>query len=173
MTTSKQNLKIGIDFGGVLSIHDGGNKEHINTNINMPNSISSLEKLKNDGHILYLISYCGKPRAIETKKAIDNYNHLFAGQYYVTKREYKGFLCNYLDCDIMIDDRASILEKIKTNYPKTILIKFGEAKEETDFVPDKIAKDWDNVIQIISSLKFDHSDKPMERITDISKYIWI
>ena len=49
-------MNIGIDFGGVLSIHDLGSKEHINTSINMPNALESLYALK-ETHNLFLISF--------------------------------------------------------------------------------------------------------------------
>ena len=69
---SDKKFKIGVDFGGVLSIHDSkmtnnSGLEHKNTAINMPFAIDNLKKLKKQGHELYIISFCGKTRAKETK----------------------------------------------------------------------------------------------------------
>lgn len=119
---------IGIDFGGVLSIHDNKRNsseigDHINTTIDMPNAIEVLTKLKDDGHSLYLISFCGRNRAIETNESLKEYSHLFEGQFYTKNREYKGFVCNYLECDVMIDDRQDVLDSVNkdSNSTKTIL----------------------------------------------------
>ena len=68
------SFTIGIDFGGVLSQHDSrvapGDASHINTAIDMPNAVESLMALKAEGHHLFLISFCGKSRAIETKASL-------------------------------------------------------------------------------------------------------
>ena len=75
MSDSIDNVfKIGIDFGGVLSsksINQNG-AEHINTCIDMPFAIENLLKLKSHGHKLFLISFCGRTRAVETNKSLQN-----------------------------------------------------------------------------------------------------
>ena len=62
----KMSYNILFDFGGVLSVHDGGNTEHKNTCINMPNAKESIEQMKNNGHNLSIVSFCGRSRANET-----------------------------------------------------------------------------------------------------------
>src|ERR1041385_8370851 len=103
MDTSQFN--IGIDFGGVLSIHDGGNVEHKNSLINIP--LESIIKLKTIDHNLYIVSFCGLTRAKETKLSIESsaLHNAFTNQYYVKKREHKREICEYTGCHFMIDVR--------------------------------------------------------------------
>lgn len=113
-------LKIGIDFGGVLSKHEKSRKtddasEHRSISINMPGAIDGLRELKKANHKLYIISFCGKQRAIETKASLLQSNDIkgiFDGIYFVKDISYKVDICSLLGCDIMIDDRLDILESI-------------------------------------------------------------
>ena len=116
-------LKIGIDFGGCLSIHDGENthSEHRKTEINMPGCLDILHQLKKDGHDLYLISFCGKSRAEETKKAIDAIiPSIFTKLFFVKDKKYKKFICEFINCDVMIDDNLNILVDISYFFEKSI-----------------------------------------------------
>lgn len=136
-------MNIGIDFGGVLSIHDAGNKAHINTNIDMPDAIESLYQLREMSNKLFLISFCGKNRAIETKKSIDELGDLFEDQYYTKKKEWKGYVCQHLNIDIMIDDNQEVLDDVKKISPDTHCILFT---------------DWKNVINKIFTLEKSKDD---------------
>ena len=138
--------KIGIDFGGVLSIHDNGDAEHKNTFMNMPNALSSLEQLKNDGHELYLISFCGKNRAIETHQSIkDNNADHFIEQYYVSDKKNKSQICKKIGCHFMIDDQIPILDNVRMVNPNIITILFGQNNHPVH----KCAKDWSEALKII------------------------
>lgn len=137
-------MNIGIDFGGVLSENHNNTVEHVNTKINIPNAIESLKKLKNLGNNLFLISYCGEERAKETKQSIidNNLENIFDGIYFVKKRKYKKYLCNNLNCHIMIDDNNKILKDIKKLNSKIITILFGKEN------------DWIKIINIIISTSY-------------------
>jgi hypothetical protein len=109
-------MRIGIDFGGVLSIHDGGGRsqsqEHGSTVINIPGGVSALQRLKTEGHSLHLISFCGKRRAEETKATIlasEEARDLFDGLHFVKKASLKGEVCKHIGIDVMIDDRLDVL----------------------------------------------------------------
>ncbi len=125
---SKKSLKIGIDFGGVLSIHDHSKPEavdptaqgqHKSTAIDMPDGIETLQKLKAEGHRLYLISFAGQKRAKETKKALtDAYPDLFTGMYFPKSKAFKTNVCQFLGCDIMIDDILELLVDISKAEPR-------------------------------------------------------
>lgn len=115
-------LRIGIDFGGVLSIHDRSHmdgKEHRSTQIDMPYALEALKYLKSQGHQLYLISFCGRSRAIDTLASLKTSGvyELFTAVYFVKDKLYKKDLCRYLGCDVMIDDTRSILIDIYQHYP--------------------------------------------------------
>lgn len=157
-------LNIGIDFGGVLSIHDNMslNQEHKNTSINMPFAIENLLKLKQDGHKLYLISFCGKKRALETHEAILNseLKDVFEKEFYVKNVEYKSIVCKYLDCHVMIDDTSEILESITKLYPNIFPILFEDTKN------------WNDIYTLISSLKIEKNQKQKEENENISKFIY-
>jgi hypothetical protein len=83
----KQKMIIGIDFGNTLSIQDEDGK--MNTSIDMPGAMQALEQLRLNGHKLYLISFCGRKRAEQTKIAIEG---LFDGFFF-----YKNSKCKSID----------------------------------------------------------------------------
>ncbi len=143
-------MNIGVDFGGVLSVHDGGNTEHKNTLINMPFALETLQKLKDNGNKLYLVSFCGKTRAIETKKSIElsGATHLFENQFYVRNREYKADICEHIGCNFMIDDREEILDNVIANNKKITTILFGS--DHANNKKHMCAKDWNDVFEIIT-----------------------
>ncbi len=152
MDTSQFN--IGIDFGGVLSIHDGGNSEHKNTLINVPGASESVTKLKTMNHNLFIVSFCGLSRAKETKLSIDSsdLHNVFTQQYYVKKKEYKREICDYVGCHFMIDDRQEILDYIKKTNKNIITILFGESKQKQPM--HQYASDWNEVVSIIENTPY-------------------
>lgn len=154
------SLKIGIDFGGVLSIHDGEPiaVEHRSTAINMPNAIESLHLLKKLGHKLYLISFCGKTRAVQTKKSIDdNIPDLFEETYFVKSKKYKKDITKYVGCDIMIDDTLDILVDIEKtrSCPNNIWFKgdptFDDPRKNPRNMKIISATSWPDVVKICST----------------------
>lgn len=136
-------MRIGIDFGGVLAIHDGNEEgkrqaaksssskedgDHVNTCINMPKAIWALEQLKTGGHELYIISFCGARRAQETMNSLRQANllPLFKRVLFTRSREAKGVVCNELAIDAMIDDRDDVLRhvhKITAGETETVLFR--------------------------------------------------
>lgn len=152
---SSLSYTIGIDFGGVLSEHDGGDAAHKSTVINMKGAIESVSKLKSEmGHKLLIVSFCGAPRARETKASMDasGLSALFDDQFYVSKREHKKYICKHFGCDVMIDDRAGILDDVKAMNPTIVTILFGEDPGSQNKKRHLWAKDWDKVVEIISEL---------------------
>jgi len=160
------SLRIGVDFGGVLSVHDGANtdgSEHRATLINMPDAIESLRLLKDLGHKLYLNSFCGKARAIETKKSLDeNVPDLFDGIYFVKSKKFKGDVTKYLGCDVMIDDTLDILMNIHqyNTCPNKIWFKGDPSRNQTETSqPEELdaniisADNWKEVVAICSNIK--------------------
>lgn len=127
MANPRQVLRIAIDFGGVLSIHDrektvpGG--EHMNVSINMPEAMDILWALKNNKELpveLYLISFAGKTRAKETYDSLTTCAPgLFDKYFFTKKKEFKKDICEHIGADIMIDDTLSILTDI-SNVNKNI-----------------------------------------------------
>lgn len=121
-------LKIGIDFGGVLSIHDGGLSEHRETTINMPGAVEAIKRLHSAGHKLFIISFCGRSRAVETRASLAKagLSEFFEDQFFCKDKSNKALICKYLGCDVMIDDRTEILEKVRAINPLINAVLFGE-----------------------------------------------
>lgn len=121
----RPKLRIGIDFGGVLSVHEKNQPppthkndgDHVRTAIDMPGAIDALHRLHSAGHELHLISFCGFPRAVETQKALIKADlaKLFTTINFVRKRNWKGYVCDELGIHVMIDDRQDVLKAVKTD----------------------------------------------------------
>lgn len=167
MDISHNKFNIGVDFGGVLSPHNVEiSAEHVNTVINMPFAVENLLKLKQHGHKLFIISFCGKNKAIETKKSLEetmimdniSYADIFDKMYFVKYRKYKKDLCEYLNCHFMVDDREDIQEEVMKSRCSTIPILFGKDSHHS-FIT---ANNWNNVTDIILSTPYfsTHLDIP-------------
>lgn len=177
---SLDSFNIGIDFGGVLSAHDATiGAEHVNTAIDIPLAVDNLLKLRGLGHKLFLISFCGKSRAVETIKSLkDSYisagiscADLFSGIFFVKDKKFKKEMCEYLNCHFMVDDREDILQSINESLCKTVPILFGTEETQTNF---KTASNWNQVTEIIlSTPHFSTSstslsiEKPIKLLYDI------
>ena len=153
-------LKIGIDFGGVLSVYDktqprSDEDEHQSVEVNMPDAMESLIKLKDAGHQLYLISYCGQRRAIETQRSLLRTlprPDLFDGMYFVDRTTYKADVCRALGCDIMIDDKLKILNNIQRQIPTMKLLWFI-SPDVNGYAPDMIkVESWSDIMKNINEV---------------------
>lgn len=149
--TEQKPIIIGLDFGGVLSkLTPTRSAEHIDTNINMDFAIEVLTKLKATGKYSFrIISYCGYHRAVETAKALADYAELFDEIYFVKDRMYKGELCKYLGCHMMVDDRAEILNDVRQKNRNITTVIFGKKRS----YPHKHAMDWNQLFELIEHYK--------------------
>lgn len=157
-------LKIGIDFGGVLSIHDRGREdstspslsaiveastgEHRSVAINMSNALEVLKTLKTLGK-LYLISFAGKTRARETRESImQTCPDIFDEMFFVKDKKFKKDVCKSLGCDIMIDDTVEILEDISKSVKGIDLLWFqGDPTFPAEIKGQKISNDGITQVQ--------------------------
>lgn len=162
-----KKLTICVDFGGVISKHSGDNAEHDNTELDMENAVSSLQKL-HEHHNLMLLSFCGKAKAIKSKMSIINSGNenLFDEMIFVKNTKYKNELCLHKGAHIMIDDRVDILDNIKDNNPTIKTILFG-AMESDRHIP---AIDWIKVMEIIEGIEYFEPAKI--ELTKLSKYVY-
>ena len=118
-------MNIGIDFGNVLSILDEENKSR-NLCMNMPFALDSLFTLKSQGHKLFLISFCGKSRPLETSTAIlKEYPDLFENMFLTRAKKYKLEVYQLICADILIDDTLEILQHVNNNAPNILTIHFN------------------------------------------------
>lgn len=175
-TTKIVPLRIGIDFGGVLTKHDRYHRlqeeeeqeGHRSVEINMPNALESLIKLKEAGHQIYLISFCGERRAIETKRSILRTlprEDFFDGLYFVHTKVHKADICHHLGCDIMIDDQLKVLNNIRHVIPTMKLIWFSP--NDTNQCPNMIkAESWCDLMKTIDDILINQTirHKPNSRV---------
>lgn len=159
-------LKIGIDFGGVLSIYNKVDRtdedEHQSVEINMPDALESLIQLKDAGHRLYLISYCGERRAKETKQSLLRIlprKYLFDAFYFVQRTTQKADVCRFLGCDIMIDDKQKILNNIHRLLP-TITLLWFVTPEMNVYAPDLTkVESWSDIMKLINEVLIYHETR--------------
>jgi len=173
-------LSIGIDFGGVLSAHDSrSDKETGNHNleINVPDAMNSLLTLKNNGHKLYLISFCGKKRAAETRESIvKNAPGVFETLYFVKSKDYKKNICKYLGLDVFIDDTLPILVDVAKNINNIHLIHFTgdegfEPQGDTRLKNIVECSSWKDVVELCENIKPLGNAKETEN--NLSKMLYI
>ena len=156
------HFRIGVDFGGVLAKHTKVGEEnapvteHKNTNINMPGAVENLHKLKKKGHQLYIVSFCGKKRALEGMEEVKEkgLEPVFTEQIYIGNPWEKGSVLQKFGCNFMIDDRLDLLEAIKKKSPKTKTIWFGQTQDKCIDGQHICAETWDDVYEIINSSEY-------------------
>jgi hypothetical protein len=157
-------MRIGIDFGGVLSVHDksgevGEVKEHKNTSINMPGALDALEKLSGE-NTLHLVSFCGKRRAIESHRSLKDSgcDRFFTTQTYVKNIKYKKDICKHYNLHVMIDDRENVLDSVVAFNSSIVTILFGDTPPVSG--RHLHSKNWEEVLDKISQLyRFDEEDE--------------
>lgn len=115
--TRRRPLHVGIDFGGVLSIHDGGHvtsREHRSVQINMPGAVEALYQLREREHTLSIVSFCGKARAVETNAALVRAfpQGVFHQRFFVKDRFHKKHIVHHAGCDVLVDDTFDILQDV-------------------------------------------------------------
>ena len=170
------HFRIGVDFGGVLAKHSTKDEEfkpveeHKNTRIDMPGAIENLHKLKKKGHELYIVSFCGKKRALEGIQKVkeEGLEQVFTEQVYIGNPWEKGTVLNKFGCNFMIDDRLDLLDAIKKKAPKTKTIWFGQSQYKCENKEHICAETWDDVYKIINSTK--HFNVPKQ---DVSFTKWL
>jgi hypothetical protein len=114
-------LRIGVDMGGVC-IHKSekyeSNSADFDGSLNMKGCVKALTALKDAGHYIVLVSYCGAHRAHKTQLMLnEEYPNLFDEIMFVKKRYYKKIICKAMALDILIDDRLDILRTLDSTIP--------------------------------------------------------
>jgi hypothetical protein len=161
-------LRIGVDFGGVLSVLDDGNgkgQQQWNTKIDIPGALKTLNQWKAAGHQLFLISFCGAARARLTANSIRNQcPNLFDDVMFVRMPSYKWLALWHYGCHVMIDDsEKDVLEHVGIHTPTVARYLFKNVPNEwTTALPEFIHQ--------ITTEKFS-TIKPKPLPTDLLKQI--
>ena len=145
-------FRIGIDIGGVLSSDDSNPLL-----INVTNALESLIKFKEAGHQLYIISYSKGKRSMKRFEKLVNNKHcdLFKETYFVSERCYKKDVLNYIGCNVMIDDKESILDEIKCSNPNIVTVLYQEFNDQRKKKHKRhlIANNWEELVSNLSGIQ--------------------
>jgi hypothetical protein len=165
------NLRIGVDFGGVCSInsekYENESRVGVHETINVPGCVEALRQLRQLGHSLFLVSFCGAKRAETTAKfLITKHPELFERAFFVKKRSYKDNVCLALGLDVMIDDRVDILQTIT----KSQTIWFSNEEKTQGYDPTNQCISWAEVLEVVPTLQNLSLDKRVDIALD--KYIY-
>ena len=127
--------------------------EHKNSTIDMPGAVETLKKLKSKGHKLYIVSFCGKARAIGGKEEVakKGLDDVFTEQIYINNPYEKGTVLKNYGCNFMVDDRIDLLNFIRKKNPYVKTILFGQKNDKCIGTEHICAETWDNVYKIINS----------------------
>ena len=142
---NRKKMRIGIDFGGVLC--DLESKENI---ISMTGAIEALKFLRERGHTLVLVSFCGRKRALETLPVVKPY---FDEIYFVKKPTLKQIVCQNRCLNVLIDDRSDIIASITK---PTVGILF---------------QNWKETMEVLNSLACASDEKNLKEVDPTMIYI--
>jgi hypothetical protein len=169
---SVELLNIGVDFGGVCVAY-ADKHENMNNNdeecINVPGCVETLQAIRELGHRVVLVSYCGAIRARKTRAFLEPLG-LFDELYFVKERRYKAGVCKRLALDVLIDDRPDVLQTI--NPTQTMLFTYNKHMAEKNaapaaykdkdtgkfvtyvrYQPDFIAPNWESVLRQLPNVR--------------------
>lgn len=122
-----RQLKIGIDNGGVCSMHrpdgDGDGEE-----LDMPGVRAGLEALRAQGHTLCLESFAGRKRALGTHAALAP-TGLFDAFHFSKRKEFKAALCEHFGLDVMVDDTFEVAVAVAEQNPSMLVLYFAPPDE--------------------------------------------
>lgn len=141
-------LKIGIDYNGVCKSKSLGQDI-----INIPDCRETLTRLKEKGHKLYLVSYCGAAKARPLKLYLEKLR-IFDDFYFVKNRSFKNLICKHLGLDTLIDDRLDIIKSIQNSYGIHFCFENHESnKNVADYIPKYSVNNWNDVELLLDTLE--------------------
>lgn len=148
----QSKLRLALDAGGVLFTHDSGHKEDTSGTAWISGCRQALEKLS-AFYDLYVISFAGQQRGLETRKAIATDAKAWLPEdhvYIVNDRKEKGALCAGLGIHIMVDDRLDVLNIVHSAAPQCKLYHFdlsGRKKNKPRYV--RTVVNWEDLVDCL------------------------
>jgi len=136
----KGAMRIGIDCGGVLfptnTKFEGGGEDTTQTEEWMPGALQSLDTLRKLGHELFVVSFCGKRRALETREKLLEVKDVIPPEhvFIVKDKLKKGTVCRNEGIQVLIDDRQDVLRAAKKNFPELTCILFESWEQVMDSI---------------------------------------
>ncbi len=168
MKNTKNVLRIGIDFGKVISKagNDGTATSFFGSNyLNAPTNPGAIEVIillcqKYGAENIYIISKCGAKMEAKTREWLE-YNRFYAqtgilpeNVLFCREVEEKGPLCVTHSIDAFIDDRLKVLYYIHQAEPSIIQILFGNERRDREeykhHLPHVLqAQTWQDVVPLL------------------------
>lgn len=147
-------MRIGIDFGGVLTDTTSPPTENYLTVPPQPRAIETLMGWRRDGHDVTIISKASTPekeaKAREWLRLNGLYNILGKDKaIFCAEKSGKIALCQAAEIDLMVDDTYDQLLLLQKTVPKLVLFNSVELPEGA---PDTmhVAEDWLATDRIVS-----------------------
>ena len=144
-------MKIAIDVGGVLIEKSISEQVGEDTVFNpndiqwVPGALDAIRTLATSGHILYILSFCGKRREMETRIAlktsgVDTWINE-SNWFFVRNRRLKAPCMKEHNLELLIDDTHEVVKHCRSNDIQVL-----------HFRSDTNAIDWPSVINTINTL---------------------
>lgn len=109
-----------------------------------------IDKLRRDGHKVFIITYRQDVYVNNSREILDNYlkkNHIVVDDIYMHITD-KGAICEELDIDLFIDDKLENLDSV-SNKGIPVLQFFNPFEETKHY---KIVKSWDEIYNYVNNL---------------------
>lgn len=105
-------MRIGVDYGGVCSVNSIAHEDAKVDDappLDFDGCLDALRKLKQDGHQLFLVSFCGRKRANQVRDYLPrNFPGLFDALFFVRDKKLKDAVCRIEKLDVLIDDSPDV-----------------------------------------------------------------
>lgn len=168
------SLRIGIDIGGVCLVDSEsyessvtGDEKKVTDDVVVKGCLDALAELKQQGHYLVIVSFCGRKRAENTRQ--HELSTYFDEAYFVKKRPHKAKICQNRGLDLLIDDRSDILACLDSQTTK---VKFGTHPSDfaVTFKPDHHVQEWAEVLNITKKMKA--KNRPIGNPEDLKDLVY-
>jgi hypothetical protein len=146
-------MKIGIDVGGVLVEKDdrdtsGGAEDTkmVSGSVTWVEGALETAKKLSEKHELYIISFCGKKRELETINELRNakvYEYIPESRWFFCRdRKHKPKIMIDNNVEVLVDDRYDIVENCRKSGKRAIHFRGKTGKD--------CAEDWKRVFKILN-----------------------
>lgn len=172
-------MRIGIDVGGVLVEKDGRGGGDTSFEESGPRfvigALEAVNKLASEGHLLYIVSFCGAQMEARTRVALRSAGLAIPEErwYFTKSRPEKGPVCAKLGLDVFVDDTEPVVRVVSQACPNARVLWFrGVFKPRTAKFADNVApvSDWEQVVARVVELSATLSSTPVPALQDNANF---
>ncbi len=139
-------MRILVDYGFVCNV------DNQDVTINAPDCLEVLHRLRDRGHTLTLVNFCGRVRMKQIQDYLKTIDNPFVEMYFVKHHKYKRHVAAYLGVDVVIDDRMDVLLSMK-EYTTIHFPKYCGLKLQTTFKPTYTVDSWLEIEEVINNMR--------------------